>query len=148
LKSQQPRAVVRKSLKHTIVQFIKYNSNGDFVLTSATSQELRKLGWTGDTSNLPAAYLTGLLAGKRAIAKNIESAVLDIGLYPPIKGSRIFASLQGMVDAGITVPHGEGILPDKDRLKGTHVSENKIKEFEKIKNRIIEDFNKVKKKNE
>ncbi len=148
LKSRLPRAVVRKSLKHTIVQLIEYKPDGDLVLTSATSQELLKLGWTGDTSNIPAAYLTGLLAGKRATEKSIKYAVLDIGLYPPIKGSRIFASLQGLVDAGLSLPHGEDIFPDEDRLKGKHILENKIEEFEKIKNKIIEDFGKAKKKNE
>ena len=45
LKSKLPRAVVRKSLKHTIVQFIKFDSEGDQVLATASSIELKKLGW-------------------------------------------------------------------------------------------------------
>lgn len=142
LKSRMPRAVVRKSLKHTIVQFIEYDIHGDKVLTTASSTELRKMGWTGSTSNLPAAYLTGLLAGTRATEKQIESAVLDIGLNQPIKGSRIFASLRGILDAGISLPHGENIFPNEERLTGKHLSEGKPDEFKKIKNKILEDHDK------
>ena len=92
LKSKLPRAVVRKSLKHTIVQFVKLDTEGDRVIASASSIELKKLGWNESTSNLPAAYLTGLLAGKRAMEHKIDTAVLDIGLHAPVKGSKIFAS--------------------------------------------------------
>jgi len=138
LKSDLPRAVVRKSLKHTIVQFIKYDIKGDLVLSSASSIELRKLGWNASTSNLPAAYLTGLLAGKRALDNKIETAVLDIGLYIPVKGSKIYASLRGILDAGISVPHGDEIFPNEDRISGKHISESTPNEFEKIKNKILE----------
>jgi large subunit ribosomal protein L18 len=141
LKSRLPRAVVRKSLKHTIVQFINYSANGDQVLVSASSVELRKLGWDGSTSNLPAAYLTGLLAGRRAAAKNIETAVLDMGLHSPIKGSKIFASLRGILDAGISIPHGEEILPNEDRIVGKHISDKIPEQFENIKNKINSEFN-------
>lgn len=137
LKSHQPRAVVRKTLNQTIVQFIEYSPEGDRVLATAASTELRKLGWSGSIGNLPAAYLTGLLAGKRANEKNIEFAVLDIGLHNPIKGSKVFASLRGMLDAGISVPHGEDIFPAEDRISGEHISDSKPNEFEAIKNKIL-----------
>ena len=136
LKSQLPRAVVRKSLKNTIIQFIHYTPDGDRVLVSASSSELHKLGWTGPTGNLPAAYLTGLLAGTRAASKKIESAVLDIGLNVPVTGSKVFASLKGILDAGIDIPHGEEILPSEERIKGQHISDNVTAEFDKIKNKI------------
>jgi len=148
LKSKLPRAVVPKSLKHTIVQFIKFDSEGDKVLTTASSIELKKLGWDGSTSNLPAAYLTGLLAGKRAIKQNIESAVLDIGLHPPVKGSKVFASLRGIIDAGISVPHGDEILPDDDRINGKHISDSIPTQFEKVKDKIQTDFGKTESKKE
>ncbi len=134
--------MVRKTLKHTTVQFIKYDHQGDQIMVSASSIELKKLGWNGSTSNLPAAYLTGLLAGKRAVAQKIDSAVLDIGLHPPIKGSKVFASLNGIIDAGVELPHGEEILPNGERLQGKHISDKVSSEFEKIKNKILEDFNK------
>ena len=145
LKSHQTRAVVRKTVNNTIVQFIEYTETGDRVIASAVSTELRKLGWNGSTGNLPAAYLTGLLAGKRANECKVEYAVLDIGLHIPIKGSRVFASLRGMLDAGIEVPHGEGMFPDDVRIIGTHISESKPTEFEMIKNKILSETSDSKK---
>ncbi|WP_455391438.1 50S ribosomal protein L18 [[Eubacterium] cellulosolvens] len=144
LKSKQPRAVVRKTLKHTTVQFIKFDFHGDQVIASATSTELKNFGWSGSTANLPTAYLTGLLAGKRALKQNIDSAVLDIGLQPPVKGSKVFASLQGILDAGVDVPHGEEILPTADRLTGKHISDASVTEFEKIKSKIMDEFGSAK----
>jgi large subunit ribosomal protein L18 len=124
------------------VQFIKYSPDGDQILVAASSTELRKLGWNGSTSNLPAAYLTGFLAGKRATKNKIESAVLDIGLHTPIKSSKVFATLRGILDAGISVPHGESIFPNEDRISGKHISDKKPEEFEKIKTKIIEEYEK------
>ncbi len=145
LKSNLPRAVVRKTLKHVTVQFITYNSTGDRIITSASSKELKKRGWNGSTSNLPAAYLTGFLAGLRAVEQKVDSAVLDMGLHPPIKGSKIFASLCGILDAGVNVPHGEEILPNKDRLQGKHISDTTTLEFEKLKNKIKDEYGKSQK---
>src|SRR3989338_5237792 len=95
LKSEKPRLVVRKSLSNVLVQFAEYDAKGDKVLLSAHSKELAKLGWNGNRGNIPAAYLTGLLAGKKALKKSINEAVLDIGLNVSTKGSRIYAALKG-----------------------------------------------------
>ncbi|RLG58710.1 MAG: 50S ribosomal protein L18, partial [Candidatus Hydrothermarchaeota archaeon] len=67
LLSGKPRIVVRKTLKHTIVQVIDFDIKGDRVLVSAHSNELKKYGWQANTGNLPASYLTGLLCGKKAL---------------------------------------------------------------------------------
>jgi large subunit ribosomal protein L18 len=144
LKSKLPRAVVRKTLKHTTVQFIKFDLQGDQIIASASSTELKKFGWNGSTANLPTAYLTGLLAGKRALENKIDSAVLDIGLYAPIKGSKVFASLQGIIDAGVNVPHGDEIFPNEDRISGKHINDSTPNEFEKTKGKIMEEFGKAK----
>ncbi len=122
LLSGLPRLVVRGSLKHFTAQFIEARVGGDVVLASAHSSELKKYGWKAPCGNLPAAYLTGLLAGIRAVKKGIAKAVLDIGLHRPTKGARVFAALQGALDAGVEVPHGEGILPSEDRLRGEHIA--------------------------
>jgi len=42
-------------------------------------------------------------------------------LYTPTKGSRIFACLKGAIDAGISVPFSENILPNKERISGQHI---------------------------
>jgi large subunit ribosomal protein L18 len=82
--------------------------------------------------------LTGLLAGKRARDKKVKEVVLDLGLQTSTKGSRIYAALKGVLDAGIKVPHSEKILPDEDRIKGVHISENTVKQFEEVRSKIGE----------
>ena len=69
LKSGMPRLVVRRTLTKTIVQVAEYSPEGDRVLAQASSPELTKMGWSASVSTVPAAYLTGLLAAKRAVEK-------------------------------------------------------------------------------
>ena len=134
LKSAKPRAVVRKTLTKTIVQFVRYDQTGDMVVAQATSIELKKLGWEGSCANVPSAYLTGLLAAKRATDNKVSEAVLDIGLHSPIKGSKMFASLKGILDGGIDIPHGEEVVPEDDYV-ARNVDQGK---FDEIKNKIME----------
>ena len=122
--SRVPRAVVRLSLKNVIVQVIEAEAIGDKVMVSAHSHELAKTyGWKCNGGNLPSAYLTGLLCGYKALEKGVETAFLDIGLHIPVKGTRIFAALKGLVDAGVEVPHSEDVLPDDSRISGEHIAE-------------------------
>lgn len=137
IKSGKVRLVIRKSLSNISVQFINFDAKGDQTIASALSTELKKFGWKR-TGNLPAAYLTGFLAGKKAKDKKIEEAILDSGLQTLTKGSRLYAALKGVLDAGIKVPHSNEILPSEDRIKGKHISEDITKQFEEIKNRIEE----------
>ena len=134
-----PRAVVRCTSKNTTIQFISFDPKGDIVAVAATTKELAKLGWTKATGNTPSAYLAGYLAGKRAADKGIKQAVLDIGLKSPTKGSKVFAALKGMVDAGVDIPHGEEILPGEDRISGSHINDEIPKMFETVVNKIKED---------
>ncbi|MCD6089802.1 50S ribosomal protein L18 [Candidatus Bathyarchaeota archaeon] len=119
-----PRLVARKTNKHIIAQIVEASIEGDRVLASAHSSELRKkFGWLGSLKNLPAAYLTGLLCGYRALKRNVKKAILDIGLQTPSKGARVFAVMKGCIDAGIEIPHGEEILPSEERIEGRHISD-------------------------
>ena len=119
LKSGETRLVVRRTSQNIIVQFVDRATDGDAIQATAVAQELKKLGWEGSPKNTPAAYLTGLLAGKRAAAAGVASAVLDIGRHVPSKGSRVFAALKGVKDAGIEVAAGdEDIYPSAERLNG------------------------------
>ena len=126
-------------MKNANVQFIAYDPKGDKVLAAASSNELKALGWNAATGNIPAAYLTGYLAGKRAVSNGIEEAVLDIGLKEPAKGAGCFAALKGMLDAGIDVPHGEEIIPSEDRLMGRHIREDMEKIIKEVKSRMEAD---------
>lgn len=120
--SRKPRLVTRASLKNVEVQVIVAKPHGDEVLASANSRELIKsFGWKAPTGNIPAAYLTGLLCGLKAKAAGIKEAILDIGLVSPTKGSKIFAVLSGVVDAGVEVPHSEEKIV-KERMKGEHIA--------------------------
>ena len=116
------RIVARRSLKNIWLQVIEFKPDGDKVLVSAHSRELRKLGWKGGLNNMPAAYLCGLLLGKKAKAKKITNAVYDIGLNVSVKGAVWYAALKGIVDAGISVPHAKETLPSEQRIKGEHIA--------------------------
>ena len=138
LLSKKPRLVVRKSLNNISAQIISYNERGDRVLVSAHTRELVKMGYKGHCGNLPAAYLTGLLLGKKALKEGYEEAILDIGLHGATKGAAVFAILKGTVDAGMDIPYGESILPEESRINGTH-----IKEYaELLKEEDSEEYNK------
>ena len=136
LRSNGVRAAVRRSLKHTTVQFVAFEMEGDAIMATAHSQELRALGWQHSCSNLPAAYLTGFLAGKKALQAGVERAVLDIGRQKPVKGGVLFAVLAGMVDAGLDVPHGDSVLPDDERIRGTHIAEALQADFDSLKEKL------------
>jgi large subunit ribosomal protein L18 len=120
--SGKPRLVTRSTLKNVTAQIIVAKPLGDEVLAAAHSRELKKkYGWKAPTGNVPAAYLTGLLCGLKAKAKGVSEAILDIGLVAPTKGSKLFAALSGVLDAGIDVPHDEEKIV-KERIKGEHIA--------------------------
>jgi len=119
-----PRFVVRGSLRNVTIQIVKAEMNGDKVIVSAHSGELsKKFGWLGDTGNISAAYLTGLLCGFKAVGLGVKETVLDIGLHYPSKSSKVFAALKGALDAGLTIPFDKEKLPDEKRIMGQHIVE-------------------------
>jgi len=120
LKSKKTRLVVRKTNKNIIVQFVNFDPKGDRVVFQANSHELIKKGWPFSRKNIPAAYLTGYMLGKKAAGK-IKEAILDLGLHTSVKGCKIYACMKGVIDAGITVRCDEGFLPKQDRLEGKHI---------------------------
>lgn len=133
--SGKPRFVVRSSLKNILIQVIEYHPDGDKIIASSSTPELKKkYGWKGNGRNTPAAYLTGMLAAKKATAKKIKEAILDIGLRSPIKGSIDYAALKGAVDGGLAIPHSKEVLPSEKRIKGEHI---KNSQFDEVKQRIM-----------
>lgn len=149
LKSGKLRFVVRKSNNATTCQIIEYYPDGDKTLISSSSLILKKYGYKGNCGNVPAAYLTGLMCGLKAIKKGINEAILDAGLYTLTKGSRIYAALKGAIDSGLKIPHDEEILPKERIVQGYHIQnyakilkekdpENYEKRFSKILKRGLE----------
>ncbi|MFH0836290.1 MAG: 50S ribosomal protein L18 [Candidatus Micrarchaeota archaeon] len=117
LKSGKPRLVVRKSNKFILVQIVDFSFEGDKTIASASSRELKKFAFAGK-ANAASAFLAGLLAGKRALAKGVKEVVLDIGLHPPSKGAVVFAAQLGAAEAGLKSPFSQDKMPSEEKLKG------------------------------
>lgn len=138
LMANKPRLVIRKSLKNMILQVVEYHPTGDKVIASAHTHELKKYDWEYNGGNIPSAYLTGLLIGKKAAAKKCKEVIVDLGLQNPLKGTRLYAAMKGAIDAGLQIPHDKEIFPSEDRMKGEHIAKNtfvkdpKVKEIAKV----------------
>jgi large subunit ribosomal protein L18 len=139
--SKKPRLVVRKSNGNMTVQLVVAELSGDKTLLTITSKELRDYGYALATGNLPAAYLTGLLFGKKMLALGVSEAIADIGLHASTKGGRIYATIKGVVDAGVNVPHSPEIFPEDERIRGEHIKEFKgsdiVDQFEAAREKIL-----------
>lgn len=122
LKSGQTRLVIRRSNTAVTVQFVNYEPDGDKVLLTYNSTKLESVGWKYSKKSVSASYLAGLAAGKEALAKGVKNAILDMGLQSPISGSKIYAVLKGIVDAGVDVPHSSAVFPSDSRIKGEHIA--------------------------
>lgn len=139
--SKKPRVVVRKSNASTTLQLVIAEQKGDKTLLTVNSRELTNFGFTASLGNLPAAYLTGLIFGKKMLALGIDEGIADIGLHASTKGNRIYAAIKGVVDAGVNVPHGSEILPDDGRIRGEHIKKytgvDIVAQFEAAKEKIL-----------
>jgi large subunit ribosomal protein L18 len=120
--SGRPRLVIRRTSTRIIVQIMEALPEGDRCIAVADSRQLSKFGWHAGTKNLPAAYLTGFLAGYRALQSGADAAIVDIGLIPPIQGSRLFSAIKGAIDAGLSVPCSDKMFPKEKRIKGEHIA--------------------------
>ena len=121
--SGRHRLVVRKSLKYITAQIVEYSPDGDKIVASAHSKELKKHGWLYSGGNVCASYLTGLLLGKKISKIKINDAILDIGLNPSVKGSRIYALLKGVIDSGVKLSAPQEIFPSQERISGKHIAD-------------------------
>lgn len=173
LVSRKNRLVIRKSINKVYLQLVKYNPKGDEVLLNIESGKLKKYGWKYKLNNIPACYLTGLLFGLEAKKHKYDNAILDLGLNVSVKGASLYTAFKGIVDSGLNVPYDKEILPSEDRVKGKHIAdyalllkknpetykkqfsaylsknvmpEDIVKNFEEVKNKIIGNYSKWKKK--
>jgi large subunit ribosomal protein L18 len=122
VKSGLERLVVRRTNRRIIAMLVKSKAGGDETLVSATSDVLSKFGWKASFKSIPAAYLTGFLLGKKALENGIEKAIVDFGVHRSVKGSRLYAVVKGVLDAGVEVPVDEEMLVPEERLYGEHIS--------------------------
>jgi large subunit ribosomal protein L18 len=121
--SSVPLLAVRVSSKNVSAQFIRPEAEGDHVVSSAHSRNLKTLGWKGSSKSVPACYLLGLLAGKRAKEAGVEKAYLYNGLSSFVNGSRVSALVKGVKDAGVDVPMADEVAPSEDRITGKTTAE-------------------------
>jgi large subunit ribosomal protein L18 len=139
--SKKPRVVVRKSNASTTLQLVLAEQMGDKTLLTVNSRELKDFGYTFSKGNLPAAYLTGLLFGKKMLALGMSEGIADIGLHASTKGNRVYAAIKGVIDAGVAVPAGSEIFPDDSRISGEHIKKytgaDIVAQFEQVREKIL-----------
>ena len=111
---------VNISNENTQVQILTPGMTGDKVVSSAHSRYLLEKGWKGSRKSVPAAYLTGYLAGKKALVKGAKDAILYTGTKRYTQ--RMAAALKGLIDAGLDIPANEETFPAEDRLNGEHLT--------------------------
>lgn len=137
LMSKQNFVTVSISNENTQIQIHKPEFTGDKVLSSAHSRFLLKKGWKGSRKSIPAAYLTGYLAGKKALQKGIKNAILYSGNNKYTQ--RMAAALKGVIDAGIQIPADQETFPSDERINGDHL--NVKNDIGKIKTGIDSEVN-------
>ena len=140
IKSGKLRVVIRASNNHIIVQVVESKKGGDKIIVSAFSKELSaKFGWNANTGNIPAAYLTGYLAGLRAKKNEINDAILDLGIF--YHKNRVLAAFKGILKAGLDIPYREEFFPETldERVNGKHIEsyakllkQNEPEKYEKV----------------
>ncbi len=106
--------------QNTQVQILKPGIAGDVVIASAHSRYLLEKGWKGSRKNIPAAYLTGYVAGKKALLLGAKDAILYTGTKRYTQ--RMAAALKGVIDAGLEVPADAETFPPDERINGEHLS--------------------------
>ncbi|KAL3311763.1 60S ribosomal protein L5 [Cichlidogyrus casuarinus] len=136
------RLVVRITNTDIVSQIIFARIDGDKVLCSAYSHELKKYGIPVGLTNYPAAYCTGLLLARRVLKhfkldtmyKGLEKAdgsefsverednekgpftcYLDVGLACTTTGAKLFGVMKGAIDGGLSIPHSSSRFPGFDK---------------------------------
>lgn len=118
--------------ENTQVQILKPGMTGDKVIASAHSRYLLDKGWKGSRKSIPAAYLTGYLAGKKALGQGAKDAILYTGTRRYTQ--RMAAALKGVIDAGVKVPADSETFPSNERINGEHLTVKN--EVSKVKSSI------------
>ena len=120
LKGNVPRLVVRKSNKYILLQVVESSGAQDKVICEVSTKEFLRYGWpkdkAGSLKSLAAAYLGGMLLANKAKAKKVEKVILDSGLIPNTKGSRVYAAVKGVAENGLLVPHDKSVLPSDEMI--------------------------------
>lgn len=123
LSSEKLRMVVRVTLNNIYAQIIQYAPNGDRILLNVKSKDLEKFDWKLGKSNIPTAYLVGLLTAKKTGKQKISEVIVDTGIVSPTKGSKIYSCMKGAIDGGLKIKCTEEKFPSEERISGKHISD-------------------------
>jgi large subunit ribosomal protein L18 len=137
LKSKTPRIVLRKTNKYLIAQYITSKEAQDSVVFGIDSRKLLKYGWPeslrGGLKGISAAYLLGMLVGKRIVKDKLETPIADFGLYRVIPKTKLHSFVSGLIDVGVKMKDKPENFPEKERKEGKHIKNLK---FEDVKSKI------------
>ena len=127
LLSGKLRLVVRFTNQRVIGQLVEFTPVGDKVVSAVDSFALKQQGWKYSCKNMPATYLFGIALAKKALAKGQKKAILDVGFRSPLRRSKLYAFLKGVLDGGLSIPHGEEVFPEEKRISGAHIPPQRLK---------------------
>jgi large subunit ribosomal protein L18 len=113
---------------------VKFIQDGDRTLLTVNARSLEKQYKWSAKRKVWTAYLTGLLAGKKAMENKVKKTIPDIGRYTPSKGAIVFAALKGAIDAGLEMGLDEEKVPTN---KLAAPPDSIKKEFEELKKKIM-----------
>jgi len=134
LKGDYLRFIVRKTNRYIILQIIESKGALDKILYSANTKELLKYGWPknkeGSLKSITAAYFGGFLLGKKSKGLKLK-VILDSGLIPNTKGSKVYAAVKGLSDSGVEIKYDKKVLPSEERIKGKDIKLD-LETFNKI----------------
>jgi large subunit ribosomal protein L18 len=138
LKSEKPRIVFRKTNRYFIIQYVISEEARDKIIFGINSKELLKYGWSeknkGSLKSIPAAYLVGILLGKRILKEKKEIPIIDFGMARVLHKTKLYGFLKGLKDSGVPLECEEEYFPSSERIEGVHLK-NKIN-FKEIKQKI------------
>lgn len=136
------RLVVRITNSRILCDIVQAHVDGDRIIVSADSNELRNYGICFGLTNYTAAYATGLLAAKRyemlGEKRLAKKCFLDIGLSRSTKGAKVFGAMKGAVDGGLDVPHGMGKFPGYDSSQPDNFDSSMLRD--RIYGKVLGDY--------
>lgn len=137
LKSRSPRVVFRRSNRYLLSQYVVSEEAKDKIIFGINSQSLAEYGWPEKSKSMksvPAAYLLGLMTGRRILKEKLKTPVVDFGMLRALHKTRIYSFLKGLIDSGIKIECKKELFPAEERIRGEHLK-NKIP-FAEIKSKI------------
>jgi large subunit ribosomal protein L18 len=140
LRGERPRAIVRRTNKYLIAQYVTSEAAKDKIEIGITSKKLLNHGWpkefAGSLKSLSASYLTGYLFGKLVQKEKKETPIVDLGMAQTLHKTKLFAFLKGAIDSGLKIPCKKEAFPEEERIQGKSLKEDFSKKFIEIKSNL------------